>query len=130
MKTTASEASNTEIFVIVNEKLNGADESNVVLRVDDFCIEKTNLYRHVMKSAEETTAPVGVTRKLHIREKIQECAHCYNRGDDTYNEDCPHCYKGEQTVYEVCDWGFRGQNLKVLETLDSEEAAEIGRAHV
>lgn len=103
---TVKEAKETKIFIIEDER-----------------IRTTNLYDFVMISAEETTSPRGVENKLHIREKEQQCS-CYNTDNDTYDDNCPKCYMGIETVYEVWTWGIRGQFPKLIETFDTEPQAE------
>jgi hypothetical protein len=83
---------------------------------------KTNLYDFVMLSAEETTSPRGVENKLHIREIEQDCS-CIDE-DGQHSEDCNKCYRGCELVYSVYDWGWRGQNLKHVETFETLEEAE------
>lgn len=104
--TTVKEAKETKIFIIEDER-----------------IRATTLYDFVMISAEETTSPRGVENKLHIREKEQQCS-CYNTDNDTYDGQCPKCYMGVETVYEVWNWGFRGQFPKLIETFDTVTQAE------
>lgn len=83
---------------------------------------ETNLYDFVMESAEETTSPRGVCNKLHIREIEQDCSCIDDEG--CFCEGCEKCYKGRELVYEVWDWGFRGQYPTQVDTFDTEEEAE------
>jgi hypothetical protein len=66
----------------------------------DLRIEENNLYDFVMESAEKTTSPRGVEMKLHIRENQEE------------------------GTFDVYNWGFRGQNLTLVQSFDTEEEAE------
>ena len=63
-------------------------------------IEKTNLYDHIMESADETTTPRGVGKRLHVRE----------------NED--------EATYELWSWGALGNNPYFIDSFDTEEEAE------
>jgi hypothetical protein len=101
---TAKEAQEAEVWVIENQRP-----------------VKTNLYDHVMASAEATTSPRGVENKLHIREHETPCNCVDDEGD--HNEDCKNCYKGVQIEYCVYDWGFRGQYPRLIETFETEEEA-------
>lgn len=101
----ANEAKQTKIWVIENDSPT-----------------ETNLYDFVMESAEETTSPRGVCNKLHIREVEQDCS-CIDE-DGNFEEDCKKCYRGCELVYQVWDWGFRGQYPTQVETFDTEEEAE------
>ncbi len=89
----------------------------------DLRITNDNLYDFIMQSAEETTSPRGVENKLHIREKEQECS-CWDEEKDTYDVKCKKCYKGTELVYQVWDWGFRGQYPKLIDTFDTESEAD------
>ena len=100
MKTTSKEAENTVVYVVVCERTNWVYDPNVELRVEDYCIENTTLFKFVMQSAEETTSPRGVENKLHVR----------------VNE--------EEGMFEVWDWGFRGQYPKLVVSCETAEEAD------
>ena len=94
---TRKEAEETKIFVIGS---NG--------------VEETNLYEFVMISAEETTSPRGVETKLHIR----------HSGYDAPRFASYAAYPNEEDVYEVWNWGFRGQNPSIIDGFETEAEAE------
>lgn len=84
MTYTAKSASETVIFVIENNK-----------------VVETNLYDHVIESAEETTSPIGISTKIFVHE----------------NE--------EDGTWEVRSWGVGGRGPSKLVTSHlSEDEAE------
>jgi hypothetical protein len=95
--TTVKEAKEQKIFVI--------DSSNGV--------EETNLYDFVMESAEETTSPVGVMNKLHIRHEDYSCR--YGQLDSVNND---------EGLFEVWMWGPSGHGSQFVDSFETEEAAE------
>lgn len=92
---TIKEAKETKVFVINNNE-----------------IEETNLYDHIMVSAEETTSPRGVENKLHVREKYEDVF------DQNGELEC------QNQCFEVWTWGFRGQYPKFIERFETPEDAE------
>jgi hypothetical protein len=135
MKTTAKEAKETKIYILAKE--NEVYEPRTMTRKDgkiihlssrlisfDLKIEETNLLDFVMESAEETTSPRGVERKWHTREVEQECS-CWNTiEEDTFDPECKKCYEGTEIVYQVWDWGFRGQYPKMIMSFETHEEAD------
>jgi hypothetical protein len=91
--------------------------------IEGYSVGPINEAEFIMQSAEETTSPRGVERKLHIRECERQCS-CYNDDDDTFDENCEKCYHGTELAYEVWDWGFRGQYPSKLDTFETEAEAE------
>lgn len=129
----AKKAKETRIFVL--QQVNQVYKPNSHVRKDgkvielsqklvsyDLKIEETNLSDFVMESAEETTTPRGVGRKWHIREVEQQCS-CWNEDEDTFDPECKKCFHGTEVVYQVWDWGFRGQFPKMIESFDYEDDA-------
>lgn len=90
--------------------------------IEGYSVGPINEYDFIMQSAEETTSPRGVEMKLHVREKERQCS-CYNEEEDTFDENCEKCYHGTELVYEVWDWGFRGQYPTKIDTFDTEDEA-------
>jgi len=131
MRTTAAEAKAQTIFVIIPTGTTKSRSYTIGKREffqhdfkqTGFTIEKTNLLDLVMSSAEETTSPRGVAKKLHIREKEQTCS-CWNEEEDTFDPDCKKCDKGHEVVYQLWTWGISGNNPKLIETYDTETEAE------
>ncbi len=76
-------------------------------------IEKTTLYDHAIESRDETTSPVGVMGRLHIRHEDISCR--YNLRNRVNND------KG---FFEVWTWGVNGNNPKFIEEFEKEEDAE------
>ena len=107
MNITAKEARETTVFVIEDQ----ADPQVV----------QTTLYDHIMASAEETTSPRGVERKLHFKEVEQQCS-CWNDSEDTFSPECEKCYRGYELVYKVYEWV--GQKAALHEVFDYVEQAE------
>lgn len=102
-------------------KANGAKQTKIWVMENGLPTE-TNLYEFVMESAEQTTSPRGVCNKLHIREIEQDCSCVDDEG--CFDDDCKKCLHGCELVYQVWDWGFRGQYPQRVETFETEEEAE------
>jgi len=71
-------------------------------------IEQTNLYDFIMESKDETTSPVGVMGRLHIRHEDGHISHVHN----------------DEGNYEVWTWGILGNNPRFIEEFETEEGAE------
>lgn len=71
-------------------------------------IEETNLYDHIMESKDETTSPVGVMGRLHIRHEDGHISHVHN----------------DEGKYEVWTWGPSGNNPRFIGVFETEEEAE------
>lgn len=84
-KITAQQARDTKVFVINNYKNE---------------VEETTLYDHVMESAEETTSPRGVMRKVFVEEVDN----------------------GESIAYELRKWEAGGRARTIDTYLTEEEA--------
>ena len=125
------EAKETTVFTVeaIGRNVTGTyqigDKTRTYTRfeIEGYSVGPINEYDFIMQSAEETTSPRGVEMKLHVREKERQCS-CYNEDEDTFNENCEKCDHGTELVYEVWDWGFRGQYPKKVDTFETEEEAE------
>lgn len=90
------EAENTKTFVI--------EHQNVI---------ETNLYDFVMKSIDETTSPVGVMPRIHVRHESFSCSYgLRNRVNNNEGK------------YEVWSWGVSGNNSSFIEEFETREEAE------
>ena len=98
---TANEAKKTIIFFV--ESRNG-----------EYSIESNNLYDFVMQSAEETTSPRGAERQLHIRHSNYPASRSYAHKAVPTEED----------TFEVWTWGASGRHPQLIESFDTEDAAE------
>lgn len=121
MKISAKEARETIIFFIepigfhkeLKEQIGMREFTRIKFITEGFTIESDNLYDFVMKSAEETTSPVGVMPKLHIRHEDYSCR--YNKINDVNNS---------EGLYEVWIWGPSGSGQTLLDSFETEEEAE------
>lgn len=62
-------------------------------------IEKTDLHSFIMESADETTTPKGVGKRLHVREN-------------------------DEGTYDLWTWGVNGNNPRYLETFETKKEVE------
>ena len=92
---------------------------NVVYVVEDGKVVETNLYDHVMKSAEETTTPRGVGMVLHIEETTADVWE-----DVLFDGEEASMLVGQETKYNVRRWGHCGKGSMLLDTFDTEEDAD------
>lgn len=90
------EAENTKIFVFENQS-----------------VIETNLYDFVMLSVDETTSPVGVMPRIHVR---HESFYCSWGLKNRVNND--------EGKYEVWTWGVSGNNSSFIEEFETREEAE------
>jgi hypothetical protein len=96
---TAKDAKKTIIFIIENGE-----------------IVETNLFDHVMGSVDETTSPVGVMRRFHIRHR-----------DNHHLSDRRGLLKttiNKEGKFEVWTWGVRGNNPRFIQEFETEDQAE------
>lgn len=84
---------------------------DIIFAIQNNEVVETNLYDFIMASADETTSPDGAERKLHIRH-------------ESYNWGSKGLVNNEDGLYEVWDWGFRGQAPRFLDDFETEEEAE------
>lgn len=88
-------------------------KETIIFAIEDDQIYSEPLYDFVMKSAEETTSPVGVMQKLHIRHEDYSCR--YGKRNAVNNS---------EGLYEVWIWGPRGNGQTFLDSFETEEEAE------
>lgn len=93
---TVANAKNTPIFVVENES-----------------VIETNLFDFVMQSAEETTSPVGVMPKLHIRHEDYHCR--YGKLN---------AVKNNERLFEVWLWWSYGNGSHFIGEFETEAEAE------
>lgn len=97
--TTVKEAKEISIFII-----------------EDGEVVETNLYDHVMGSVDETTSPVGVMPRFHIRHgEMFYSTDLHGRLRTTINK---------EGKFEVWSWGVLGNNPRFIEEFETEEQAE------
>jgi len=104
MNITAKQAQETEIFYIDSTYKRG--------ELIDFKIDSDNLYNFVMRSAEETTSPVGVMGKLHIRHEDYSCRYGLLNS-----------VKNDESKYEVWKWESNSKGT-FYEEFETEEEAD------
>lgn len=88
-------------------------KETIIFAIEDDQIYSEPLYDFVMKSAEETTSPVGVMTKLHIRHEDYSCS--YGKRNAVNNS---------EGLYEVWIWGPWGNGQTFLDSFETEEEAE------
>lgn len=81
--------------------------------VDDTDIVETKLYDFVMLSVDETTSPVGVMPRIHVRHENFSCSYgLRNRVNNNEGN------------YEVWTWGVKGNNPSFIEEFETREEAD------
>ncbi|GEM_PF-3279467 len=120
---TVANAKNTPIFVVETTNKTYAKETITLnngrvielnrLQDYDLKVVETNLFDFVMQSAEETTSPVGVMPKLHIRHEDFQCR--YGRLNAVNNND---------GLYEVWNWGPSGNGSHFIDVFETKAEAE------
>ncbi len=88
-------------------------KEQIILIIEDGEIVETSLYDHVMGSVDETTSPVGVMPRFHIRHQDK---HCWYK---LLNK-----VRNDEGKFEVWTWGVRGNNPNLIEAFDTEEQAK------
>lgn len=84
---------------------------DIIFAIQNNEVVETNLYDFIMASADETTSPDGAEMKLHLRH-------------ESYNWGSKSRVNNQDGMYEVWDWGWRGQYPRFLAAFDTEEEAE------
>ena len=90
-----------------------AINKNVFVFDHDGEIVERNLYEHIMMSEDQTTSPVGVMGRWHIRHEDLWCSS--GRRNHVLNT---------EGNYEVWTWGPNGNYPSFIKEFESEEEAE------
>ena len=120
-KLTVKKALETQIFFIEpvgfykesKEQIGKREFTRNKFITEGFTIESDDLYSFVIKSTKETTSPIGVMSKLHIRHEDYSCS--YGKRNAVNNS---------EGLYEVWIWGASGNGQTFLDSFETEEEAE------
>lgn len=120
-KLTVKKALETQIFFIEptgfykesKEQIGKREFTRRKFITEGFTIESDDLYNFVIKSTEETTSPVGVMSKLHIRHEDYSCS--YGKRN---------AVKNSEGLFEVWSWGATGNGQRFIESFETEDQAE------